>query len=45
MNDFSKSSELLFAILYADDTNIFLEENSYNKTILELNTELLKIES
>ena len=45
MNDFSKSSELLFAILYADDTNIFLEGNSYNKTILELNTELLKIES
>ena len=23
MNDFSKSSNLLFAILYADDTNIF----------------------
>ena len=31
--------------MYADDTNIFLEGNSYNKTILELNTELLKIES
>ena len=45
MNDFSKSSELLFPILYADDTNIYLEGNSYNKTILELNTELLKIES
>ena len=45
MNDFSKSSELLFAILYADDTNIFLEGNSYTKIILELNTELLQIES
>ena len=45
MNDFSKSSELLFAILYADDTDIFLEGNSYNKCISELNTELLKIES
>ena len=43
MNDFSKSSELLFTILYADDTNIFLGGNSYNKIILELNTELLKI--
>ena len=45
MNDFSKSSELLFTILYADDTNIFWEGNSYNKIILELNTELLKIKS
>ena len=45
MNDFSKSSELSFAILYSDDTTTFLEGNSYNKIILELNTELLKIES
>ena len=45
MNDFSKSSELLFAILYADDTNIFILFFSYNKTILEFNAELLKIES
>ena len=46
MNDFSKSSKLLFAILYADDTNIFfLEGKSYNKIISELNTELLKIKS
>ena len=45
MNDKSKLSGLLFAILYADDTNIFLEGNSYNTIILESNTELLKIES
>ena len=45
MNDFSKSSELFFAILYADDNDIFLERNSYNKIILELNTELLHIAS
>ena len=43
MNDFSKSFKLLFAILYADDTNIFLEGKSYNTIILELKTELLKI--
>ena len=45
MNDFSKASELLFAILFADDTNIFLEGMSYNKIILEMNTELYKIET
>ena len=44
MNDFSKASELLFAILFADDTNIFLKGMSYNKIILEMNTELCKIE-
>ena len=38
MNDFSKASELLFVILFADDTNIFLEGMSYNKIILEMNT-------
>ena len=45
MNDFSKASELLFVILFADDTNIFLEGMSYNKIILEMNTELYKIET
>ena len=45
MNDFSKASELLFAILFADDTNIFLEGMSHNKIILEMNTELYKFET
>ena len=45
MNDFSKASELLFAILFADDTNIFFKGMSYNKIILEMNTELYKIET
>ena len=45
MNDFFKASELLFAILFADDTNIFLEGMSYNIIILEMNTELYKIET
>ena len=31
MNDFSKSSEPLFAILYADDTNIFWKEKVITK--------------
>ena len=38
-------SDTILAILYADDTNIFFEGKSYNKIILELHTELLKIES
>ena len=45
MNDFSKASELLFVILFADDTNIFLKGMSYNKIILEMSTELYKIET
>ena len=45
MNDFSKASELLFAILFADDTNIFFRGMSYNKIILEMNSELYKIET
>ena len=42
---FSKASELLFTILFADDTNIFIEGISYNKIILEMNTEIFKIET
>ncbi len=43
MNDFSRSSHLLFSILFADDTNIFLEGISYNKIISELNSEFNKV--
>ena len=43
MNDFSKSSGLLFAILYADDTYSYLKEKIYKNIILELNKELQKL--
>ena len=43
MNDFSRASNLLFSILYADDTNIFIEGTEYHKVISSLNTELLKV--
>ena len=43
MNDFSRASNLLFSILYADDTNIFIEGTEYHKVISTLNTELLKV--
>ena len=43
MNDFSRASNLLFSILYADDTNIFIEGTEYHKVISTHNTELLKV--
>ena len=33
MNDFLRASNLLFLILYADDTNIFIEGTEYHKVI------------
>ena len=40
MNDFSRASELLFSILFADETTVFIESQTYNNLILTLNTEL-----
>ena len=40
MNDFSRSSTLLFSILFADDTSVFLEGTEYSKLIKSLNNEL-----
>ena len=40
MNDFSRSSTLLFSILFADDTSVFLEGTEYSKLIKTLNNEL-----
>ena len=40
MNDFSRSSTLLFSLLVADDTNVFLEGAEYSKLIKSLNNEL-----
>ena len=39
MNDFSRSSTLLFSILFADDTSVFLEGTEYSKLIKSLNNE------
>ena len=43
MKDFSRASNLRYSILYADDTNIFIEGTEYHKVISTLNTELLKV--
>ena len=40
MNDFSRSSKLLFSILFADDTIVFLEDTEYSKLIKTLNNDL-----
>ena len=40
MNDFFRSSTLLFSILFADDTSVFLEGTEYSKLIKTLNIEL-----
>ena len=40
MNDFSRSSDLLFSILFADDTSVFIEGTNYNSILETLNNEL-----
>ena len=41
MNDFSRASNLLFSILFADDTTVIIEGQDYNNNlIVTLNTEL-----
>ena len=44
INDFSLSSDLLFLILFADDTTVVIERARYNDTITILNIELLKVD-
>ena len=44
MNDFSRASNLLFSILFADDTTVIIEGQNYNNLILTLNTELNKLD-
>ena len=44
MNDFSRASQLLFSIIFADDTSVFIEGTHYNGVIEILNEELKKIE-
>ena len=43
MNDFSRSSELLFSILFADDTSAFIGETNFENISKILNTELEKV--
>ena len=44
MNDFSRAPNILFSILFADDTTIIIEGQNYNNLILTLNTELNKLD-
>ena len=43
-NDFSRPSELLFSILFADDTSVFIEGTNYDKIIDILNTQMKRID-
>ena len=43
INDFSRASDLLFSIIFADDTSVFLHGTCYDKLIDILNNELRKI--
>ena len=44
IHDFSRASELLYSILFADDTCVFIEGTNYDKMIDILNTELKRID-
>ena len=43
MNDFSRASEMLFTILFADDTSVFIVGTEYTKLIELLNVELERV--
>ena len=43
MNDISNASKLLYTILFADDTSVFLEETEYSKLIETVNQEVNKV--
>ena len=44
INDFSRASEKLFSILYADDTSVFIEGYEYDKLIEIMNNEMKRID-
>ena len=44
-NDFSRASELLFTIMFADDTSVFIEGQSYGNVCQLLNEELEKCDN
>ena len=43
INDIKNVSNILFPIIYADDTNIFIQGNCIDDLILEMNRELVKL--
>ena len=43
MNNFSRASQLLFSIVFADDTSVFLIGKEYTQLIISLNEELKKV--
>ena len=43
VNDFARSSDVLFSILIADDTSVFIEGDSNEELIESINYELLKV--
>ena len=45
INDLSRASDLLFSILFADDTSVYIEGQSYTGVIETLNKELKNIVS
>ena len=45
INDFSNASKLLFKILFADDTSVFIEGYQYDKMIEILNKKMKKIDT
>ena len=44
VNDSSRSSDLLFSNLFADDTTVLIEGHEYRKLIETLNEELCKVD-
>ena len=44
VNDFSRASDLLLSILFADDTTVLIEGHEYQKLIETLNKELCKVD-
>ena len=44
INDFSRASEKLFSILYADDTSVFIKGYEYDKLIEIMNNEMKKVD-
>ena len=45
INDFSNAAELLFSILFAGETTVFIEGYEYDKMIEILNKEMKKIDT
>ena len=44
INDFSNLSDLLFSILFANDTGVFIERTAYSSIINDMNRELEKVD-